>query len=395
MHPNLQKLVNAGQKKSRLCIGLMSGTSLDGLDIALVEVSSSGQHTSVSLQAFVTIPYENDYLDIIRPLFANATACLEDVCEANVIVAKIHARMVKQALAQWQIQASDIDVLASHGQTIYHKPTGNSPSTLQIGDGDHLAQLTQINTLSDFRQKHIAAGGEGAPLVPYADYLLFTSAIEKRALLNVGGISNFTFLPINADFDSVVSADTGPGNTLMDAVVKHFDLNELGYDQQGAIAEQGKVFTPLLNILLQDPFFNLEQSISTGPEYFNLAWLEDKLALAKTNDTPLSHADILATLNRFTAASIAHKLKQHISPIDTHVYVSGGGALNATLMQNLQKELKQCTVKSADLLGIPVNAKEAVLFAVLANETLYGDYHIFSNSKGLPSVSLGKISLVN
>ncbi len=377
----------------------MSGTSLDGLDIAQIEVSNQNLDTKLRLVNFTSIAYDNEYLSLIRPLFANPQAASQDISCANVQVAQIHAAMVLSALGKWGVKADEIDVLASHGQTILHQPEQTPNTTCQIGDGDHLAHFTNILTVSDFRQKHIAAGGEGAPLVPYADYLLYTSPHENRIMLNIGGISNFCYLPKNTSFDSVVSADLGPGNTLMDAYIKRHNLHPSGYDKNASIAAQGEVYEPLLQHLLNDPYFSQSLVSSTGPEYFNLQWLD--MALTKHQGvTALSeHANILATLNAFTAKTIANALRTYTHTTQDSeklcVYVSGGGANNPLLMANIQKYLPQANVASTAALGMPVDAKEAALFAVLANQTLFGSYAIFENSSNTPAVSLGKISLPN
>jgi len=391
------------KQKSRTFVGLMSGTSLDGLDIALVKISGDGTNTHIKLCQFASIPYSNDYLNIVRPLFANPKGELGLLCQANVQVAHQHASMLNNTLALWDIKPEDIDIIASHGQTIFHSPTSEMPSTLQIGDGDHIAQLTQIITLSDFRQKHIAANGEGAPLVPYADYLLFSGSAETRVLLNIGGISNFTFIPVNGEFDAVVSADSGPGNTLMDNVVKQLNLHPKGFDENGELAASGKVCDSLLQHLLTDAYFSQASpqssvSQSTGPEYFNTQWLEHQLSTWQSASglAALSPVDLLATLNLFTARTIALRINPLLNTTaSATVYVSGGGSHNQQLLKHLNTLLPQCTIKHSDALGIPLDAKEAVLFAVLANQTLFGDYNIFANSRKIPAVSLGKISLPN
>lgn len=376
----------------------MSGTSLDGLDIALVKISGKDTDTRINLCEFASIPYTNEYLDMIRPLFANPKGELRLLCEAHANVARQHSEMLNKTLKLWGLNHTDIDVIASHGQTIFHQPSGFIPSTLQIGDGDHLAQLTQIVTLSDFRQKHIAANGEGAPLVPYADYLLYSGSNETRILLNIGGISNFTFIPPKASFDEVISADTGPGNTLMDGIVKKYALNAKGYDENGELAASGQVNKSLLQHLLSDSYFNGSAQQSTGPEYFNNRWLEAGLSTwqAKTKQASLSKVDLLATLNMFTASSIAQRINTLLA--DTQhatLYVSGGGSHNQQLLAHLADILHNCHIEHSDKLGIPVDAKEAVLFAVLANQTLFGNYDVFANSRNIPAVSLGKISLPN
>jgi len=201
MNPNLANLFRIVQKPERRVIGLMSGTSLDGLDVALCRIAGSGSRTQMVLERFVTLDYPADFRRRVREVFAKRTIDQQALCGLNAFIGRTHGKLVMEALDAWKIRPEDIDLIASHGQTVYHAPQrltqdGSLPdSTLQLGDGDHIATVTGITTISDFRQKHIAAGGEGAPLAAYGDFLLFTDAAEDRFLLNIGGISNFTFLP--------------------------------------------------------------------------------------------------------------------------------------------------------------------------------------------------------
>ena len=235
MNKNLAELHKIGSKSERTIIGLMSGTSVDGLDVALCRFSATGMKTNIELLHFETVSYGEDYKAEIGAVFSKKKVDLEKVCLLNSWVALQHAGIILHCLEKWNIRRTEVDIIASHGQTIFHAPKalhGYSKfenATLQIGDGDHLAVHTGIITISDFRQKHIAAGGEGAPLAAYGDFLIFSKKGENRIMLNVGGIANFTFLPGNLMADEVFCTDTGPGNTLMDAYVqtkypgKYFD----------------------------------------------------------------------------------------------------------------------------------------------------------------------------
>lgn len=369
-------------------IGLMSGTSLDGLDIALCHIEGANLETTLRLSEFITIPYTSEFKALIQPIFANVNARVEDVCRADAIVATTHARMLQETLASWGMQATDIDAIASHGQTILHLPNTDFPSTLQIGDGDRLAHLTGILTLSDFRQKHIAAGGEGAPLAPYADYLLFGNSTQNRVLLNIGGIANFSYLPKNKGFNAVVSTDTGPGNTLMDGIITRYTNGEQCYDHDGSLAKTGIINHALLDALLAHRFFTQAAPKSTGQEVFNLKWLEQVLV----KEAPgVSLADILATLSMFTAKTIALAM-HNIETDGLNIYVSGGGAYNPLLMHNLAAELPNALIQNSKVLGLNADAKEAALFALLANQTLFGDCAIFNGNAAMPAVSMGKLS---
>jgi anhydro-N-acetylmuramic acid kinase len=223
MNPSVEKFNQIASKEERLIVGLMSGTSLDGLDVALCRFRGDGLQTSVQLLAFRTVSYTEDIKARIQSVFAKKQADLQQVCLLNAWIGLLHAEMVLSSLHKWNYHPGQVDLIASHGQTIYHAPKSlhhlpDYPNaTLQIGDGDHIAVRTGIITLSDFRQKHIAAGGEGAPLAVYGDYLLFSRKDEDRILLNMGGIANFTYLPGDLNANRIFSTDVGPGNTLIDA----------------------------------------------------------------------------------------------------------------------------------------------------------------------------------
>ncbi|MDR6981799.1 anhydro-N-acetylmuramic acid kinase [Rheinheimera pacifica] len=400
MHAHIQNLFNIAAKPSRKVIGLMSGTSLDGLDVALCELSGDGLDTRINLLQFTTVDYDTDYKQRVKAVFSKREVDLQAVTLLNPWIGLEHGRMINQCLAQWQLTAADVDVIASHGQTIFHCPKrqhnladyGNA--TLQIGDGDHLAMATGIITLSDFRQKHIAAGGEGAPLAVYGDYLLFSSNSENRIMLNIGGIANFTWLPQTLDAEAVFSSDIGPGNTMMDAFIQQHSPGKY-FDENSVLAKAGKVSEPLLGALKQDPFFALGFPKTTGPEVFNLAYLAKAQQVSGTGQ--LSHADIMATLNCFSADMIISAIKQTTAKLDQFViYASGGGIHNPLLMTQIQAALPDVSIKTTHDLGINPDAKEAVLFAVLANECLVGGKQKFSNAReGIPGVTMGKVSFAD
>ncbi len=259
MNKNIQKLYAIAQKPSRKIIGLMSGTSLDGLDVALCEYQGSGLNTKVKVLKFDTVSFDEDVKIEIRKVFAKKEIDFQQLCMLNPWIGNFHGEIVNQCLRKWEIENSEVDCIASHGQTVFHAPRilhniDKFPNaTLQIGDGDHLAVKTGILTLSDFRQKHCAAGGEGAPLAVYGDYLIFSKKNKNRILLNMGGISNFTFLSGDLDPEKVFATDTGPGNTILDAyTLKHF---QKPYDKDAEIARRGKLSDSLLKELKNHPFF--------------------------------------------------------------------------------------------------------------------------------------------
>ena len=393
MNKNIQSLIQLATKDSRKIVGLMSGTSLDGLDIALCTVTGHGMCTKVEIEAFETISYDNEFKAQVKSIFSKQIVNLEMVCLMNACIGTLHAQMINDTLKKWNIPNNEIDIIASHGQTIYHAPkilhgqNNFDNATLQIGDGDHIAVKTGIITLSDFRQKHIAAGGEGAPLAVYGDYLIFSSEKENRIMLNIGGVANFTYLPKTLDASKVFSTDVGPGNTMMDAYVQQF-FTGLYFDKDAAIAKQGTINQSLLGALKMDAYFTKPLPKTTGPELFNLAYLQ--AAQEKTNTQNLSHYDCMATLNKFTADVIVTALNETMHQEDFVVYSSGGGMHNPLLMQHLKQQLPKVSFKNTNELFINPDAKEAVLFAVLANECIVGGNTVLGN--GISNVTMGKIS---
>lgn len=397
MNNNIQKIYKVSQKPKRLIIGLMSGTSVDGLDVALCSFEGRGTATKIKLLQFETIAFDAAMKAEIKSVFSKKQVDLEKLTLLNPWIALQHAAIINSLLKKWNIKNEDVDLIASHGQTIYHAPKrqhqqnkfGNA--TLQIGDGDHLAVATGIVTISDFRQKHIAAGGEGAPLAVYGDYLIFAKEGEDRILLNIGGIANFTYLPADMDVSKIFSTDTGPGNTMMDAYIQQLDTDKY-FDEGAALALQGKINEDLLRILKEQPFFNQSFPKTTGPELFNLEYLA--AAQKKSATLQLSKEDVMATLNKFSADTIVEAIKKSFKEEDSFsIYASGGGMHNPLLMQHIQAQLPDCTFYTTAQLAINPDAKEAVLFAILANECVCGDVSVFGNgTAGMPAVTMGKIS---
>jgi anhydro-N-acetylmuramic acid kinase len=399
MNANLKTLYQIGEKPVRHIIGLMSGTSLDGLDVALCAVSGDGESTKVTILQFCTVDYTDETKAQIRQVFAKKTIDFQHLALLNGWIGQLHARMILQCLERWKIAPSTVDLIASHGQTVMHAPAalhkqaqfGNS--TLQIGDGDHIAVTTGIITISDFRQKHIAAGGEGAPLAVYGDYYLFSKRGEDRIMLNMGGIANFTYLPGSLKAEDVFVTDTGTGNTLLDASTRQ-NFPDMAYDKDANIAKQGTVSAPLLSALMSHAFFAQAFPKTTGPELFNLEYLQD--AQLASNTSKLSVPDVMATLTHFSALTISQAIRQCIASTGSelsnfNIYMSGGGAHNPLLVELLKNQLP-CGFYRTDDLGIAGDAKEAVLFAILANETVAGGKSNFGERKGIPSVAMGKIS---
>ncbi len=395
MNPQIEKLYQISKKDSRLIVGLMSGTSMDGLDIALCKFCGAGENTTVELLAFETLPFEDNIKAEIRKVFAKDTIDFRHLCHLNPWIGNLHGDLVNQFLNKWETTPESVDAIASHGQTVMHQPKRLHQnemfpnSTLQIGDADHLAIKTGILTLSDFRQKHCAVGGEGAPLALYGDYLLFSSPKENRVLINIGGIANFTYLPSNKDFNAVFATDTGPGNTIIDAYVqKHFGLP---FDENAKLAKSGNLIPTLLAELKNHTYFGQSFPKTTGPELFNLAYLDS--ALSKLDLSP-THEDLLATLCHFSAETICDEISKSASlDLNTSIYLSGGGMHNPLLVDLIQKALPGLEIKAMDDLGISGDAKEAVLFAALANETLAGKSGFIRPNGTSERFFMGKISL--
>ncbi len=397
MNSNIRHLADIDSKKEKRIIGLMSGTSLDGLDLALCHITGNGLNSHVDVEHFTTVPYPDEVKSKLRSVFSVKQVDLEQLCILNSWLGNYWGEVILQALESWEVTPERVDAVASPGQTVYHAPLakhGNPDmpdSTLQIGDGDHIAVTTGILTISDFRQKHTSAGGQGAPMAIYEDYLLFHSKKENRFMLNIGGIANFTFLPADEGFEHIVCTDTGPGNTLIDNAIQMFYPGR-PYDKNGQIAASGNVQKDLLNRLMSHPYFEMELPATTGPEMFAFELVQKILKEHHLED--LSPVDLVATLTRFTAETIAQAIKKiPVQSNYTTIYVSGGGAKNTTLIDWISDFLPNYEVKNFEVLGMNPDAKEAVLFALLANETLSGnDLPVMGREGKVKEVSFGKIS---
>lgn len=373
----MKKFYELVKKKKKYVIGLMSGTSVDGIDAAVVEITGHGLETTVNLIAFETFPFPPDVPQRILALCQPDTSRVDDICEMNFYIGHLFAEAVKHTLQKNGMFARDIDLIGSHGQTIHHlpclnEPQGKIPSTLQIGEPAVIAHETGIPTIADFRVADMAAGGQGAPLVSYPDYLLFRDTAKTVGLLNIGGIANLTVLPANGSFDSVSAADTGPGNMCVDAVVSEITDGTERYDEAGRRAAQGTPHQPLIDEWLKHPFFHLPPPKTTGREMFGHTFALECLTVCREHN--LSDNDSVATVTELTVQTVALYISQFVSeqnPIDI-LYVSGGGVHNQTLMQRLSEVLANTVVEPVDSSGISADAKESIAFAILANESLHG-----------------------
>ena len=393
MKKNINRLAEISDKEERLVVGLMSGTSMDGLDVALCRFAGSGFQTQVQVLAFDSVRYNDVFKTELRKVFARKEVDFQLLVLLNAAVAEQHAAIVNNCLKNWNVNPESVDLIASHGQTVFHAPRrlhgmpDYPNATLQIGDGDHLARRTGIITVSDFRQKHVAAGGEGAPLALYGDYFLFSKAGEDRFLLNMGGISNFTYLPGSGDADKVFATDTGPANTLIDTYMRRYYGQS--FDLDGRVASQGKTNETLLAALRSDPFFGQPFPKSTGPELFSEEWVDKHLRETYIEIAP---EDMITTLTELTARTIADGLLCVTKGKEASLFVSGGGAHNPAIMTRLREYLNSWHIDAVDSLGVSGDAKEAVLFALLANETIAGETVNGATLGGVPLVGMGKIS---
>lgn len=340
-------------------LGLSSGTSLDGIDCALVRIAGD----DISLLGYTETPYSPPLREALSRAIEGASISLGEISELSVRVGQEFAQAANTALASWDLTAADVTAIGSHGQTLWHAPHGNWRNTLQIGDPSTISALTGITTVADFRTKDVALGGQGAPLVPPFHAALFQKIEEPKVVLNIGGIANITVLPSNAE-TPVRALDTGPGNTLLDAWIRH--SRGVSYDHNGDFARSGRLSQTLLEQLLEEPYFKRSAPKSTGRETFNFSWVASHLS-ARWEELPAE--DIQRTLLELTVESIARHILA-LAPDSTHIFVCGGGSRNGFLMERLGSRLRPAAVASTDSVGVPANAVEGMAFAWLAYRRL-------------------------
>jgi anhydro-N-acetylmuramic acid kinase len=368
----LDELAALSHKDTRAIVGLMSGTSLDGVDAALCEIGGSGADTRVKLVAFETLPFPPGVKERIEDSLSGAVPA---ACELNFELGEVFADAVLAVAARAGVSLDAIDLVASHGQTIHHvdRSTGR-PSTLQVGEPAVIAERTGRIVVADFRTRDIAAGGGGAPLVAYVDHCLLARPGRTVLLQNIGGIANVTV--VTPDPARVVAFDTGPGNVLIDEVCRELTGDDAAFDKDGGLSALGEVDEDLLAELLRHDYLRLTPPKTTGRELFG-ADMVNAMIDAYDRDRLI---DLLTTLVHFTARSIVGAYREHVlpglSPAASEAIVSGGGVHNLTLMRVLADELAKdgLAVRSFDDLGLgfSAKAKEAVAFAILANETVQG-----------------------
>ncbi|MCZ8497350.1 anhydro-N-acetylmuramic acid kinase [Priestia megaterium] len=353
-------------------VGLMSGTSLDGVDAALINVENSGTDTKLKIIEFITYPFSKEIENEIKLALSLEESNVQLICSLNFKLGKLFAEAVKKVCKKAGFPLEKLDLIGSHGQTIYHQPMKEAnfvSSTLQIGEPAVIAYETNTIVISNFRTMDMAAGGQGAPLVPYTEYILYKDRQKGRLLQNIGGIGNVTVLPKGALLDDMYAFDTGPGNMIIDEVCQQ--LFNLPYDKGGQLAAKGNVNKDLLDYCMSHSYIEASPPKTTGREMFGKQYVENLLR----NFSYLSKEDILATATMFTASSIVDSYRKFILPktdID-EIIVGGGGSYNLTLMKMIKMLIgNSIPVLTQEEIGYSSEAKEAVAFALLANETYHG-----------------------
>jgi len=360
------------KKKTRIIAGIMSGTSLDGIDCVVMQLRRKSDGIAWKLLTHVHKKFPQELSDALRRNSDPATSRVDEINDLNQVLSYHYADTVKRAGSKAE---KKIDLIGCHGQTLYHRPAIERKygkrfgATLQIGDPSTLAVLTGVPVVGNFRSADIALGGEGAPLVPYADFLLFRNSRKSRLLVNIGGIANFTYLSRNPNPSRIVAFDTGPGNMVIDALMqKYFGKS---YDRNGSTAYKGTVNESLFLKLVKHPFLQRRPPKSTGREEFGNRFLKK---LRQSIPESCSREDVIATVTEFTAWSIFYSYAQFVSDKENvdEVIVSGGGAKNRYIMEALREYFDPSAVIPSDDAGLSIEAKEAACFAVLANETIDG-----------------------
>ncbi|HXU11992.1 MAG TPA: anhydro-N-acetylmuramic acid kinase [Candidatus Binatia bacterium] len=372
-------------KPEKLVVGVMSGTSADGVDAALVQIRGSGEQLTWRFLRHETLHYSVKVRDLILRCCDPAAGDAATLCRLNVLLGELFARAVQHVAEKAGVDPKAIDLVGSHGQTVQHLPTPVTITgiqvrgTLQLGEPAVIAERTGITTIASFRARDMAAGGQGSPLVSLVDFLLFRNRSRGRLVLNIGGVASLTAIPASAPAERVMGFDTGPGNMVIDGLVSHMTGGRESFDHGGRYARGGRASDDLLARLLDHPYLLLPPPKSCGREEFGRALLDSILK----DSGALPPKDLVATLTRFTAESIAFACRRFVMPHNVYeeAIVSGGGARNDFLMEQLRSAIPELSIKHSDEYGLPAGAKEAVAFAILANETLHG------HTGSLPSVT--------
>ena len=359
-------------------IGLMSGTSADGIDAALLEIGPGKALSKIRLMQFLVWPFPAQLRERILRVADAGSGATSEICRVNVLLGELFAKAAISVARSARVPLRDVALIGSHGQTIAHLPDPKAEygvsirSTLQIGEPSVIAERTGVTTVADFRPRDLAAGGEGAPLTPYLHALLFRHPRRDRSVLNLGGIANLTFLPKGCGLRGVLAFDTGPGNVLIDALVARLTGGTMGVDLDGRIAASGEVDPRLLRWLMVHPYFRRKPPKSTGREEFGPTLIDALLRRAATRG--ITEEDLVATVTAFTAQSVALHVRRDLphNTASVELITCGGGANNPILITRLQEALPECRLLSADEAGFPGRAIEASAFALLAYLTAHG-----------------------
>ncbi|HAL88358.1 MAG TPA: anhydro-N-acetylmuramic acid kinase [Clostridiales bacterium] len=394
----MNPILECMEKESRLVVGLMSGTSADGVDGALCRITGHGTQSKIEQLGFVFQPFAPEIRREILRLASGGQATAADFCQMNFLLGGLYVQSVEALCARTGVQPGQIDLIGSHGQTFWHIPVPEDylgyrfRSTFQLGEASVLAQRFGCPVVSDFRVRDVAADGLGAPLVPYSEFLIYRSETECVALQNIGGIGNITCLSPACRLEDVFAFDTGPGNMVMDGVYGELTDGEKTFDEGGAYAAGGTVHQGLLNWLMADPYLPRKPPKTTGREYYGPAYVKKIMDYAR--QARISGPDLMATVTDYTAQTIRYSVEHYFPRRPDKLILGGGGSLNKTLVGDIAKALPGCRVMTNEDLGYDSNAKEAVAFAVLANEA------VFAQANNVPTVTgaknpviMGKISL--
>ena len=387
---NRKSIIELNTSKRLRVAGLMAGTSGDGVDVAIVDIDDQSQ----TLLGFGTVPYPVSLRKALFNLFEPQTSHVDDICHYNFVFGHFFSKALVSICNKTSIPLGSIDLIGSHGQTIYHNPSGRLysdcriRSTLQIGEPSIIAQQTGITTVADFRPRDIACGGQGAPLVPFADSVLFSHRSLNRAIQNIGGIANVTFLPANTSPAKIIAFDTGPGNMIIDGLMTL--LTNKKYDNHGNLAAKGQIRQSVLSRLLKHPFLRKSPPKTCGREEFGLQFCRSLYDSAIADK--ISDADLIATATAFTAMTIARAYRRFLPAMPDEIILYGGGARNRTLVKMLQAEFDGIKIMTTDEMGIDLDAKEAMSFAILAWATIKGVANNVPGATGATQTTvLGKI----
>ncbi len=391
-------VIRAMEKSCRLVIGIMSGTSADGVDAALCRITGSGTDSKIEQLGFVFKPYEEETRREILRLASGASASAADFCRINFLLGELFKKAALELCRVTGYTPQDIDLIGSHGQTLWHIPIEEEylghrlRSTLQLGECSILTEAFGCPVVGDFRVRDMAAGGLGAPLVPYSEYLIYRSRQECVALQNIGGIGNITCLPPDCTLEEVFAFDTGPGNMVMDAVISELTCGAARWDEGGAFASAGKVNEELLAFLLDDEYVRRIPPKTTGREYYGPEYV--RRVMERARGLSLPDHDLMATVTAFTAETIAYSVNHFFPRMPDRLVVGGGGSMNKSLIGFIRSALPACKVMTNEEMGFDSNAKEAVAFAVMANETLFaGCNNVPTVTGAAHPVVMGKISI--